>query len=448
MASIFDAQALASDLARNRLHRRQLLWLMSAAGVGWLGGCANSPVGGGSILVGMSEEEEKQVDAKVAPRQFSQDLGAIQDSAVNNYVAEVGARLDGKTHRPQMPYSYRVLNANYVNAYTFPGGAVGVTRGILVDLEDEAELAALLGHELGHVNARHAAQRQGQAMVAQVAVTGIDIAASAAGWGSLAGMGSQLGASALLSSYSRDNEREADALGQEYMVRAGYPAKGMVDLQDLLVRQEKSAPSALQTMFATHPMSRERRETAARLASERYGMSQSSPDGRERFMDHTASLRRIKPTIAACQNGETALAAKRYAPAEEQFRAALKLTPRDYAANLRLAECLQAQDKDREALGYAETARKIYPQEAQAHKLAGVLALGLREPGAAYNALEQYDRVLPGDGGVSFLKGVAQEGMGNQGAAAQLYGKYLQQTRQGKAADYAQSRLRAWGYLR
>lgn len=448
MANKFDVQGLAADLVRNRLNRRQLLWLMSAAGVGWLGGCANSPVGGGSILVGMSEEEEKLVDAKAAPHQFSQDLGAIQDSAVNNYVAEVGARLGSKTHRPQMPYSYRVLNANYVNAYTFPGGAMGVTRGILVDLEDEAELAALLGHELGHVNARHAAQRQGQAMVAQVAVTGIDIAASAAGWGSLPGMGSQLGASALLSSYSRDNEREADALGQEYMVRAGYPASGMVDLQALLVRQEKSAPSTLQTMFATHPMSSERRDMAARLASERYSMSKSSPDGRERFMDHTASLRRIKPTIAACQNGETAFAAKRYVPAEEQFRTALKLTPRDYAANLRLAECLQAQDKDREALGYAESARKIYPQEAQAHKLTGVLALGLREPAAAYNALDQYDRVLPGDSGVSFLKGVAQEGMGNQGAAAQLYGKYLQQVRQGKAADYAQTRLRAWGYLR
>ena len=138
-----------------------------------------------------------------------------------------------------MPYSYRVLNANYVNAYTFPGGAMGVTRGILVDLDNEAELAALLGHELGHVNARHAAQRQGQAKVAQVAVAGASLVGSTTEWGGLISMGSQLGASVLLSSYSRDNEREADALGQEYMVRAGYPASGMIGLHQLLVDQEK-----------------------------------------------------------------------------------------------------------------------------------------------------------------------------------------------------------------
>ena len=153
-----DYQAFAGDLLDNRITRRQVLWLLGASA---LSGCATSPVGGGSILVGMDEEEEKAVDRKVAPQQFSQDLGAVQDVPVNQYLSEVGQRLHAKSHRPQMPYSYRVLNANYVNAYTFPGGAMGVTRGILVDLDNEAELAALLGHELGHVNARHAARRQG-----------------------------------------------------------------------------------------------------------------------------------------------------------------------------------------------------------------------------------------------------------------------------------------------
>lgn len=439
---------LARSLQRNRVSRRQVLWLLGAGTASVLSGCATSPVGGGSILVGMSEDEEKKVDAQVAPHQFSQDLGAIQDPAVNRYVSEIGQRLDARTHRPQMPYSYRVLNANYVNAYTFPGGAMGITRGILVDLDNEAEMAALLGHELGHVNARHAAQRQGQSMVAQVAVAGANIAAAGSEFGGLVALGSQLGASALLSSYSRDNEREADALGQEYMVRAGYPASGMVGLHELLVRQEKSSPGLLQTMFATHPMSRERRDTAARLAEERYGMSRSSPLGRERFMDNTASLRRIKPTIDACQNGETAMSGKQYGQAEEQFRSALKQTPRDYAANIRMAQCLQSMDRSRDALGYAEVAKKIYPQEAQSHKLAGMLALGLRDPAAAYDHLDQFDRLLPGDAGVTFLKGVSQEGMGNRQEAARLYAGYLRQSRQGKAAEYAQTRLRGWGYLK
>lgn len=440
-----DHTQFAHRLHHNRLSRRDVLWLFGAAA---LSGCAQSPVGGQSILVGMSEADEKAVDRQVAPQQFSQDLGPVQDASVNAYVSSVGERLDKLTHRPQMPYSYRVLNANYVNAYTFPGGAMGVTRGILVDLQNEAELAALLGHEMGHVNARHAAQRQGQTMVAQIAAAGASIAASSSEWGGLVAIGSQLGASALLSSYSRDNEREADALGQEYMVRAGYPASGMTALHQLLVDQQKETPGLLQTMFSSHPMNSERRDTARRLAESKYAASLKRDPGRERFMDSTAALRRIKPTISACQKGEVAMAGKQYARAEGEFRNALQKTSRDYAANLLMAQCLQAQDRDREALTYAETAKQIYPQEAQAHKLAGVLALGLKDPGAAYVGLDQYDRLLPGDAGVGFLKGVALEGMGRRQEAARQYSVYLNRNRQGKAAEYAYSRLRGWGYVK
>jgi len=436
---------LAAALQRNRITRRQMLWLLGASA---LSGCATSPVGGGSILVGMDEEEEKAIDRKVSPRQFSQDLGAVQDGPVNQYLSGVGQRLDSKSHRPQMPYSYRVLNANYVNAYTFPGGAMGITRGIMVDLDNEAQLAALLGHEIGHVNARHAAQRQGQAMVAAVAATGINIIGSAYGFGGITDIGTQLGASALLSSYSRDNEREADALGQEYMVRAGYPASGMVDLQQILVSQEKESPGMLQTMFSTHPMSRERRDTARQLAEGKYAASNGRDVGRERFMDNTASLRRVKPTIEACQKGEVAMAGKAYSKAEEQFRTALKTTPRDYAANVLMAKCLSLQDKDAQAMQYAQTATQIYPQEAQAQKLVGVLALGEKDPATAYEHLNHYDRLLPGDAGVAFLKGVSLEGMGRRQEAANQYAAFLKRTQKGEAADYAYSRLRSWGYVK
>ena len=436
---------LALGLLRNRLTRRQMLFLLGASA---LSGCATSPVGGGAILVGMNEDEEKAVDQKVAPQQFSQDLGAVQDAPLNQYLSEVGRRLDANSHRPQMPYSYRVLNANYVNAYTFPGGAMGVTRGILVDLDNEAELAALLGHELGHVNARHAARRQGQAMVTQVAMTGVNIVGSLAGIGGLTDIGTQLGASVLLSSYSRDNEREADALGQEYMVRAGYPASGMVGLQQLLVDQEKESPGMLQTMFSTHPMSSERRDTARQLAEGKYAASNQREVGRERFMDNTASLRRIKSTIEACQKGEVAMVRKDYGKAEGSFRAALAATPRDYAANVLMAKCLSVQDKDAQAMEYAQAATKIYPQEAQAHKLVGVLALAQKDPGGAYEHLDRYDRLLPGDAGVTFLKGVSLEGMGRQPEAAQQYAAYLKRTSKGEAAEYAYSRLQGWGYVK
>ena len=94
----------------------------------------------------------------------------MQDDEVNRYVGRSVARCSSAPSAATCPFSYRTLNANYINAYTFPGGAMGVTRGILVEHAGRIELAALFRHELGHVNARHAAQRQGQALVAQAVV--------------------------------------------------------------------------------------------------------------------------------------------------------------------------------------------------------------------------------------------------------------------------------------
>lgn len=446
-----ELAGLPRRLRRNRLTRRDVLWLFGAGvAAGSLAGCATSPVTGERILVGMSEEEERQVDRQVAPHQFSQDMGPVQDEAVNRYVAGLGDRMDDLTQRPNMPYSYRVLNANYINAYTFPGGAMGVTRGIMTELDSEAELAALLGHEMGHVNARHAAQRQGQQMLAQAAVAGLTIAAVAtdSSWGGLAAVGGEIGASALLASYSRDNEREADALGQDYMVKAGYPASGMTQLHGLLVREAKETPSLLETMFSTHPMSGERVANAQRLAETRHAASLKANPQRERYMDSTASLRRLKPAIDACKSGEAAMARKQLPQAQGDFARALAVAPRDYPSNLLMARCLVAQGRQKDALRYADAARSIYPQEAQAHKLTGVLQLAERNPGAAVQSFEQFDRLLPGDPGIAFLKGVSYEGAGNQRAAAESYARFLRSGGQGKPAEYSMSRLKAWGYAR
>ncbi|GAB1394607.1 M48 family metallopeptidase [Rhodocyclaceae bacterium] len=436
-------------VAKNRLTRRDVLWLFGAGvAAGALSGCATSPIDGKRILVGMSEKQEREIDKEVAPHQFSQDMGPIQDGSVNQYVSSIGGRIHPLTHRPDMPYSYRVLNANYLNAYTFPGGAMGVTRGILVELDNEAELAALLGHEMGHVNARHAAQRQGQGLLAQVAVAGLSIATADSGWGTLTAIAGQVGASALLSSYSRDNEREADALGQEYMVRAGYPAKGMTQLHGLLVRESKEQPSLLETMFSSHPMNSERYQTAQQLAEAKYAASLNANPQRERFMDNTAALRKLKPTIDACKRGETAMAKKKLGEAENQFDKAVDLTPQDYPSNLLLAKCLTAQGKSGEALRYAEAARTLYPQEAQAHKLTGSLKLAQRDPAAAFAAFDRFDRLLPGDPGIAFLKGVSLEAGGNRKGAAEQYARFLKSGAQGKPAAHAQQQLKAWGYSR
>lgn len=441
----------AFDDRHRPLTRRQFMLLMSAtAGGSLLQGCATSPVTGQQILVGMSEEAEVAADRSAAPHQFSQDLGAVQDDSVNQYVVGVANVMQAKTHRPNMPYNYRVLNANYVNAYTFPGGSMGLTRAIMLQMQDEAQLAALLGHEMGHVNARHAAQRQGQAMVAQVAVATVAIAADSrygGGAGALAGIAGQVGASALLSSYSRDNEREADALGMEYMSRVGHDPQGMVRLMQMLDTQHKEKPGLLTTMFSSHPMSNERLSNMDQLARSKYAkLSGQGHVGRERYMDNTASIRRLKPTIENCQRGELAASKGGLPEAEQHLGSALAAAPRDYAANVLMGKVLLAQKRHGDAQRYLDTAKAVYPSEAQAHKLSGVNNLSARRSQLAVADFYAAERTLPGDPGLGFLRGAAFEQMQNRDAAAREYRQFLQRVQSGGNANYAATRLKEWGY--
>ena len=113
-----------------------------------------------------------------------------------------------------------------------------------------------------------------------------------------------------------------------------------------------------------------------------------------------------------------------------------------------MGRCLAAPGRQKDAIRYAEAAQAIYPQEAQAHKLAGVLQLAEKDPGAAVQRFEQFDLLLPGDPGIAFLKGVGYEGAGNQRAAAENYARFLRSGGQGRPAEYSVSRLKAWGYVR
>ena len=441
---------------RGEMTRRDFLGLVAAASatvsVPIVSGCATHPVTGEKVLVGLSEEQEISIDRNQARHQFSRDYGAVQDEALNGYVAGVGSELSARSHRPQMPYSYRVLNANYVNAYTFPAGSIGATRGILLQLEDEAQLAALMGHEIGHVNARHSAQQAGQSMVAGIVASGVAIAASAsertAGFAPLINIGSQVGASALLASYSRENEREADSLGMEYMTRAGQSPNGMVGLMGVLVQQSKEKPGLLDTMFASHPMSSERHANVQADAKGKYAAFASAPLNRERYMDHTAQLRRLRPPIEDEQRGERAMAARKYGEADAAFASALRVAPQDYAGLCLMAKCQVAQRRYSEANVYVTQARQVYPGEAQAMQLAGITRLTLKQYPAALQEFSDYERALPGDPNAAFFKGISYEAMQDRQGAAREYRRYVSVVKQGGQAQHAVSRLQAWGYTK
>jgi len=435
---------------KGALTRRDFLWLSSLAAAGFMFRCATDPVTGKKQFMLISEDTEKQIDRQYSPLQFSTDFGAVQDSRLNSYISQVGDKMAAASHRPHMPYSFRVVNATYVNAYAFPGGSIAATRGIMLSLENEAELASLLGHELGHVNARHAAEQMSKGQLTQAIAGGISVLAGtqSAALGDLAGQLGQISAGALLASYSRDNEREADALGMAYMVGAGYGSEGFVGLMEMLNGMSQHKSTTFDLLFATHPMSQERYDTAVQTAHAKYGSALKGPLYRERYMDHTADLRAKKEAIEEIQNGEKMLAVRKYESASGHFRQALKKAPDDYVALCMMSISNLAQKQYAVGRQYAEMAQTVYPQEAQAYHLSGYANIQLKNFEKAYEEFNAYERLLPGNPNTIFFKGYSQEGMNHIEQSANEYYRYLQVVQQGQYAQHAYKRLVDWGYIK
>ena len=438
------------DTRTGRLTRRQFLWLSSMAAAGYVFGCATDPVTGKQQFMLVSEDTEIQIDKQYAPLQFSSDFGEVQDSRLNGYIGQIGKKMAAASHRPHMPYSFRVVNATYVNAYAFPGGSIAATRGILLELDNEAELASLLGHELGHVNARHSAEQMSKGQLTQALVGGVSVLAGtqSAVLGDLAGQLGQIGAGVLLASYSRDNEREADALGMEYMAGAGYGTEGFVGLMEMLNSLSKHKSTTVDLLFATHPMSQERYDTAVQTANTKYASALNGPLNRERYMDHTAALRRQKAAIQEIQNGEKKMAAREYEAASDHFRNALKKAPDDYVALCMMSISNLVQKNYPVGRQYAEMAQQAYPGEAQAYHLSGYSKIQLKDFEGAFEEFRSFERLLPGNPNTIFFKGYCQEGMNQIEPAAAEYRRYLQVVQQGKYAQHAYRRLVDWGYIK
>ncbi len=429
------------------LSRRAFLGITTMATGAAVTGCASNPVTGRRQLMLISPEQELAIDRQHAPHQFSADFGPMLDRDLQQYLQEITDALGTHVHRRDVPYSSTGLHASYINGYTFPAGTIGLTRGILAEMEDEATLAALIGHEMGHVNARHAARRMTSQVITSLIVAGIGVAVLLRDerYAPLVlGVGA-IGAGALLARYSRDNEREADQLGMDYMVAAGYTPNGMVDLMNMLVAMERRRPGALELMFATHPMSSERHRTAVRVAERKYAAHADGMVGRERYMDMTAAVRAQRPMLAALQDGDAAMRSRNWDDADKHYAAALALHPDDYEALLKMAQCRVAQEKLDEAAKHVAGARAANSTEPLSYQFGGLIALRRGRFEEAHEDFTHYLEVLPGNPLTLFYDGRALEGMGRRDDAANRFKSFLQQVPSGAEAEYARGRLAEWG---
>src|SRR5262245_4785046 len=229
------------DLSSRSLQARQ--WLRYAtcfqpfmraralvAAICLIAGCATNPVTGKRELALVSEAQELQIGQQAA-EQTRSEIGLVKDDALQAYVHAVGAKLAAGSERPQLPWSFQVVDDPTPNAFALPGGFIFVTRGLMGYMGSEAQLASVLGHEIGHVTARHSVQQMSQAQIAQLGLgVGMIFVPELQQFGDWLGSGLQL----LFLKHGRDAERQADELGFRYALEKRYDVREMADVFETL----------------------------------------------------------------------------------------------------------------------------------------------------------------------------------------------------------------------
>ena len=265
-----------------------------------LAGCGTTvvnPVTGRAERSVMDEATEI-AEGKKAHQQVVAQYGAYADPELQAYVNAVGQKLAKTSHRSALPWTFTVLDSTEINAFALPGGYIYITRGLMAYLDSEAELAGVIGHEIGHVTARHGAQRatrQQDAGFGVLAATVLGAVLESQGVGGatqLAGQMSQGVAAGWLATYSREQELQADQLGAEYLARNRYNPSNMVDVIDVLKNQERfaadaakadgRAPSAGANWLSSHPSNDQRLADIRKIAAGYQG--DYGDDGRARYL--------------------------------------------------------------------------------------------------------------------------------------------------------------------
>lgn len=268
-------------------------------------GCAVNPVTGKNELALIPESQEINLGREnYGPSRQMQGGDYIVNPELTAYVDEVGQKLAGVSDR-KLPYEFSVLNNSTPNAWALPGGKIAVNRGLLLELDNEAELAAVLGHEIVHAAARHGAQQMERGMMLQGALIATSIAVQGNEYANLIVGSAQLAAGLIHTKYGRDDELEADYYGMQYMARAGYDPMAAVGLQETFVRlNENQSHNWLAGLFASHPPSIERVEANRVTAA---SLPQGGSLGKLRYEERLAGLKKDKQGYENYAKGREAL---------------------------------------------------------------------------------------------------------------------------------------------
>jgi predicted Zn-dependent protease len=387
-------------------------------------GCSVNPVTGAREFSLVSPEQEVAIGTQnYAPSQQSQGGRYYIDPDLQVYISEVGHKLAAVSDRPNLPYEFVVLNNSVPNAWALPGGKIAVNRGLLLHLGDEAELAAVLGHEIVHAAARHSAAQMTRSTFIGFGAAAVGALGSSYGLGEAGMQAAQLGASAWMAKYGRGDELEADAYGMEYLAKAGYDPYGGVRVQEAFVKlSQDQQQDFLSTLFASHPPSQERvdanRIKAASLPK--------GPNYKDRYQRKIAQLIHDKPAYDAEADAIKALNAKKADEALSLLDKAIKIQPNESSFWELRGHAWEMKENHGNAEKAFTTAIGKNPELFSPYLYRGILRFEQNNKAAAKSDLEKSYQLLPSAPASYFLGELALEGGDEQHAI-----QYFQTAAQG-----------------
>lgn len=435
-------------------------------------GCAVNPVSGKKELMFVSESQEMELGREFYPNALWGDIGGggeYKDERLRSYLNETVSRLHSVSHRPELPVEFSIQNSSIPNAWAIPGYVV-MTRGLVEALDSEAEFAFVMGHEMGHVSARHSAQHMTHGMLQQVGLGVAGIALSGQDYADLAlGVGA-IGSSLLLLKYNRDDELEADKLGIMYMTKIGYDPGNAISAHRNLEKASRSYMEQIgknpvekgffEDLLSTHPRTSVRINEIQNIINS-VGPVSISGDGtyREQYQSNKAGLEAVNkiylayydPAVRAFQNDDIAeadaliskalqadqrqpsfytlkgfimLNGKDFPGAERYFKTAVNIQS-DYEPAYRGLGALKYYQKAyTEGIHYLKKGVSIFPQDIGAHYLLGMSYYQLKDCQSALPHLNLVSQAQSNHPEVHGILGTCYEA---EGKTSQAYNEYIMQ---------------------
>ncbi len=368
----------------------------------------------------ISEEKEIELGKLYTPSSINEFEGLYPEKEVQDYINEIGFKIAKVAYR-NLPYKFYLVNSGIVNAFALPGGPVIITRGLFLKLNNESQLAGVLAHELGHINARHHVKFLEKQLALNLLLQIGSLLLPQDLKGEILFRLGQISASLLTLKFSRDQEREADKYGFLYAFKANYSPEGMIEVFETFKRLEKKNPPE---WLSTHPL------PESRIKETKNYINTFKPSGAlikdtQRFHLIKNLLLQTEKSYEYMEKGKKAYKEKIFDSAKQQFKEAINLYPKNTVALVYLSNIFLKENNLYDAKYYIDLAIKYDSEFFTANLLAGIIYFELKDYDKALKFFEKGKTLIPFDGISFYYTGRVYEEKKDLTLALQNYEKAL-----------------------